>query len=292
MTDTASSPPTRRVVGIVELLREAGKPLTTTDIAKALDIARATTSAIMAELESAGWAQRDGGLAYSIGPALGALRGAAEPYTGGVATGAVLSELARSTGCGVTMSLIGPDHLVVVDKRHGSDRIIPGFPTGQRIPLIFPVGAAVMPWRDAADQERWLSTARQPRADGAELLRRVRTSGFAIFRPNDSDAGLVEVLADLLGAVGAEILDPRVRARALRQLNSLTSRVYTPTEVRSTKTLPISYLAAPVFDDAGYARFEVQLGALRAEVSKTERDDYIAALRSAAQRIGQALNSG
>lgn len=288
MPGLAASPPTRRVITIVDLLMEVERPLSTTEIARRLGIARATATAILTELESAGWVQRDGALSYSLGPRLGRIgtTGRAQPT---LLAGAVLVDLARTTGCGVTLSHIGADHFTVVDKKHGGERVIPGLPTGQKLPRQFPVGAAVMPWRPQQDREAWLAGSTQPAELGEALLRRVRKFGFAIFRPNDNDAGLVEVLADLLGAVGAEIHDPAIRTRAIRQLSALTARAYTDAEIRSQKTLPISYLTAPVFDEPGHAGFEVQLGPLRAEVSKPEREAYVAALLSSASQLSEVL---
>lgn len=288
MPGPTASPPTRRVITIVDLLAEAEKPLSTTEVARRLNIARATATAVLTELEAAGWVQRDGELNYALGPTLGRIgsTGRAQPT---LLAGGVLADLARTTRCGVTLSHIGPDHFTVVDKKHGGDRVIPGLPTGQKLPREFPVGAAVMPWRPRPDREKWLSGSTQHAALGEALLRSVRKFGFAIFRPSDNDAGLVEVLADLLGAVGAEIHNPAIRTRAIRQLGALTSRAYTDAEIRSQKSLPISYLTAPVFDQPDHAGYEVQLGPLRAEVSKPERDAYVAALLSSAGQLSEVL---
>jgi DNA-binding IclR family transcriptional regulator len=290
MPDAAASPPTRRVLAIVEMLIRSESALNTTEVARALDIARPTATAILTELEAGGWAHRDDMLAYSVGPALARLgavtTGRALPA---LMAGAALSALAHTTRCGVTMSLIGPDYLIVVDKKHGGERVIPGFPTGQKMPLEFPVGAAVMSWRPALDRAPWLATSTHSRTAADDLLRRARTSGFVIYRPNDGDTGLVDVLADLLAAIGTDILTPTVRARALRQLDTLTSRVYTEAETNGSDALPISYLTAPVFDAPGHAQFEVQLGPLRPKVAKTERDDYVAAILAAAQQISDVL---
>ncbi|WP_107656323.1 helix-turn-helix domain-containing protein [Nocardia suismassiliense] len=287
MPDRSASPPTRRVIDIVSLLATSTEPISVAGIAERLDIARATATAILTELDAAGWVGRDPHRGYAIGPALAGLHGAALPS----GVGTVLAALAERTGSGATFSRIEPDRLTVLDVRHGTDRVVPGIPVGHRIPLQFPAGASVMPWRSANEQNAWTATAAgADRRTASTLLAVVRERGVAVFRPRADDAGLVDLLADLLGAVGSELLQPHLRTRALRQLAALTSRPFTRSELDSEDALALSYLAAPVFDATGTAAYEVQLGPLRAEVAKPERDEYISATLDAARQLTAALS--
>ncbi|WP_280246270.1 helix-turn-helix domain-containing protein [Nocardia abscessus] len=286
MPDRSASPPTRRVIDIVSLLATSGESISVAGIAERLGIARATATAILAELDAAGWVARDPARGYVIGPALAGLHGAALPH----GVGDLLAGLAARTGYGATFSRIEPDRLTVLDVRHGVDRVVPGIPVGHRIPLQFPAGASVMPWRPASEQNTWLRTATEDdqRMAGA-LLALVRDRGVAVFRPRADDAGMVDLLADLLGAVGSELLQPRLRTRALRQLAALTSRPFTRAELDSEEVLPLSYLAAPVFDASGIAAYEVQLGPLRSATTRAEREDFMDATRNAAHELTSAL---
>ncbi|WP_245547270.1 hypothetical protein [Nocardia brevicatena] len=123
-----------------------------------------------------------------------------------------------------------------------------------------------------------------------ELLRFVTDHGFAMFRPETDDAGLVELLTELLGAVGAELLQPELRARALRQPARLTARPYTEAELSAEAALPIAYISAPLFAD-GDAPYEVQLGLLRSAVGPAERARYIDTVRTGAQALSVALRA-
>ncbi|MGK8486143.1 helix-turn-helix domain-containing protein [Nocardia asiatica] len=289
MPDRSASPPTRRVVDIVSLLATSAEAISVAGIAERLGIARATATAILAELDAAGWVVRDPARGYGIGPALAGLHGAALPH----GVGDLLAGLAARTGYGATFSRIEPDRLTVLDVRHGLDRVVPGIPVGHRIPLQFPAGASVMPWRPASEQNTWLRTATEAdqRMAGA-LLALVRDRGVAVFRPRADDAGMVDLLADLLGAVGSELLQPHLRTRALRQLAALTSRPFTRAELDSEEVLPLSYLAAPVFDARGTAAYEVQLGPLRSATTRAERADFVDATRDAAAELTSALAAG
>ncbi|MFD0363343.1 helix-turn-helix domain-containing protein [Nocardia sp. GCM10030253] len=288
MPDRSPSPPTRRVVEVISLLTAAPEPISVAGIADRLDIARATATAILAELDSAGWVVRDPNRGYAIGPTLASLGNSALPQ----GVGDILTALTTRTGCGATLSRIEPDRLTVLDVRHGPDRVVPGIPVGHRIPLRFPAGASVMPWRAATEQNTWLAAAPDSdRRTASTLLALVRERGVAVFRPLADDAGMVDLLADLLGAMGPELRQPHLRTRVLRQLAALTSRPYTKTELDSDTTLPLSYLAAPVFDTAGSAAYEVQLGPLRATTTKPERDEYIAATLDAARSLTATMNS-
>ena len=286
--DRSPSPPTRRVIEIVSLLAGAPGPLPTAGIAERLGIARATATAVLAELESAGWVVRVERRGYRLG---GALRGLTDPPLP-IAVGDILAALAAETGCGATLSHLTPDRLTVLEVRHGPDRIVPGIPVGHRIPVQFPAGAGVMPWRTAAEQNAWLATAAEAdRRSAGALLTLVRERGVAVFRPRADDTGMVELLIDLLGEAGTELRQATLRTRALRQLAALTSRPFTRDELDSAAVLPLSYLAAPVFDAAGTAAYEVQLGPLRAATTKPERDGYITATKAAARALSAAIRA-
>ncbi|MFC8044798.1 helix-turn-helix domain-containing protein [Nocardia sp. NPDC057353] len=283
--DRSPSPPTRRVLEVLTLLADTPEALPVAAVADRLGLARATVTAILAELDAAGWAQRDAERRYRLGPAPAALLGAA-PDTG---VAEALAALVARTGAGATLSRVDSDGITVLAVRHGPDRDIAGVPLGHRIPIRFPVGAAVLPWRPRAELRRWLATAADTER-AAALPELVRERGVAVFGPRPEDANTVELLADLLTALGPEMLEPRLRTRTLRGLSELTGRPYTAADLDSAEPLPVSYLAAPVFDGE-IATHEVQLGPLRSAVTRGERDGYVAATIAAAQRISAALGA-
>lgn len=284
----SASPPTRRVIEVMELLTRSDRALTASEIAAALSLARATITAVLTELTDAGWVHRDRDRRFGPGPALAALS-TADPESPNVAVSAELRTLAVAAQCGVTLSRIADGRLTVVAKEYAlGARIVPGLAVGQSIPLAYPAGAAVMPWRGESERSAWLATATGPaRRSAPALLRFVGTHGCAVFRPDSDDAGLVDVLAELLGAVGSEVVQPELRARVLRQLARLTARPYREADLTSAESLPVSYLSAPVFDSSA-APYEVQIGPLRSAVSHTDRAGYVETIRRGAEAISMA----
>lgn len=282
MADRSPSPPTRRVVEVVEMLAGADRPMGVGEIAAALGIARATATALLRELADASWVTRDADRRYAVGPALAGIGGRLA-LPGSVADR--LDALATLVGCGVTLSRIGVGALTVVAKAHGGDRDIPGVPVGQRVPLAYPAGAAVMPWRDDVERAGWVAGA-DDREAAEQLLALAEQRRHVVFRPTSEDAGLVDVLADLLDVVGGDLLRPRLRTKVLMQLSALTARAYTAAELDDDASLPVSYLAAPIVV-GGRAVHELQMGPLRSAVTREERNGYIDALTSAAADLSR-----
>ncbi|MFJ2837660.1 helix-turn-helix domain-containing protein [Nocardia sp. NPDC087230] len=285
----SASPPTRRVIEVMELLTRSDRALTVSEIASALSSARATITAVLTELTEAGWVRRDRDRRFGPGPALAALA-PADPEIPAVAVSTALRELAAAAHCGVTLSRIVDGRLTVVAKEYAAGaRIVPGLAVGQSIPLSYPAGAAVMPWRGEPERRAWLATATGPaRRSAPALLRFVTTHGCAIFRPDSDDAGVVEVLAELLGAVGGEVVQAELRARVLRQLARLTARPYREADLADEEPLPVGYLSAPVLGGAG-APYEVQIGLLRSAVGQADRARYVDMIRTGAAALSAAL---
>ncbi|MEV6217117.1 helix-turn-helix domain-containing protein [Nocardia sp. NPDC051833] len=285
----SASPPTRRVIEVMELLTRGDRALTASEIASALSLARATVTAVLTELTDAGWVRRDRDRRFGPGPALAALS-VADPEIPAATVSAELRAMAVAAQCGVTLSRIADGRLTVVAKEYAQGaRIVPGLAVGQSIPLSYPAGAAVMPWRGDAERRAWSAAATGPARRGAPaLLRFVTTHGCAIFGPDSADAGLVEVLAELLGAVGGEVVQPELRARVLRQLARLTARPYREADLADEHPLPVSYLSAPVLTGAG-APYEVQIGPLRSTVRRGERERYVDTIRAGAEALSVAL---
>ncbi|MBB4854144.1 DNA-binding IclR family transcriptional regulator [Mycobacteroides chelonae] len=281
----ASSPPTARVVRIVEMLAATTQPKSVSEIAAATGISRATATAVVSELETAGWVTRDDELRYRIGSALPRAVEATMPRE----VQEALARIADEAQAGATVSRISPKTLTIVAKAQAGRRAVAGFAVGQTIPLAFPAGSAVMPWRPDEERSQWLDTARGLSArSGQRLVQQVFDCGYVIYRPDHDDTGMVDLLSDLLGSVGSEVMEASLRERLLRQLSRLTSRPYSRDELTSDDVLPISYLAAPIFEGAD-ATYELQLGPLLPRATRAEREALIATVTRGAGELSGLL---
>ncbi|MGO3325893.1 helix-turn-helix domain-containing protein [Gordonia sp. (in: high G+C Gram-positive bacteria)] len=286
------SPPTRRVVDALECLAAADTSLTIAQIADSVGVPRPTMSAILSELDDAGWVERDADRTYRLGAGATALG----PHGAGVTAvitpdiGLLLDELVTTTACGATVSRVADGRMTVLSKAHSQARPVPGLGIGQSLTISYPAGAAVMAWRSEAEQRPWLAHRARDADRVRMLVDNSREFGYVAYRPASSDASLVESLADLLGAVGPMLIDPSIRRSAIRRLSELSSRAYRDDDLATDESLPISYLAAPIFRN-GAAEFELQLGVLRSSVGPRERDELIRSLIAAATRVSDLLDA-
>ncbi|TDZ76537.1 IclR helix-turn-helix domain protein [Mycobacteroides salmoniphilum] len=281
----ATSPPTVRVVRIMEMLTAATQPKSLSEIAATTGISRATATAVVNELEAAGWVARDDELRYRVGLALPRAVEATMPHE----IQDVLARIAGTAQAGATVSRISAKTLTIVAKAHAGRRAVAGFAVGQSIPLAFPAGSAVMPWRSPDERAQWLGTARGLSVrSGQRLVQQVSDCGYVVYRPDHDDTGMVDLLSDLLGSVGSEVMEAALRERLLRQLSRLTSRPYSRDELTSDEVLPISYLAAPIFEGAD-AAYELQLGPLLPSATRREREVLITTLTRGARELSGLL---
>lgn len=292
MRSRSASPPTRRVIDIVELLMASDRRYSVTEIAATLAITRATAVAVLAELQAAGWVSRDPDRTYSRGPGLEdlAVSPVADAESDHVHT--ALAKLSRQFKCGVSLSAIEPDHFTVLHKSQVLHHPVTGFAVGQRNPLRFPAGAAVLIQRSAAEQRAWLETA--PGVSAAQrrrLLQLARTNKVVLYRPAEQDAALVGLLAELLNQVGEHNLQPNLREQLLDRIAQLSSgALYTPDDIDAELAMPVSYLTAAVYDNQGRAAYELQIAPLSANVTRQRRHELItAAVRTARDLQGRRL---
>lgn len=286
----SSSPPTERVVAIVELLAGRADPLGAAEIADELQLSRSTALAVLAALAERGWVSRGTDLRYRLGARLAALtaRGAPEPA---VPPGAeeALRELAEAAGCGVALSAVTATELTFVSVFAGDGRIPAGITPDTVVPLRAPAGAAAVAFRSEQEQARWLAGAEDAQRDRlAEALRLLRSDLVAAWGIGAAAPAQLDVLADVVEHLAEHPAPRELRTRVRSLMTDISGLPYTATDIGSEEPLPLSYLVAPVFDVTGAAAWELQLGPLRASVGRSEREHCITHLRTTAQRLSGA----
>lgn len=280
-----ASPPTDRVVAVVELLAGQTEPSSVASIATKLELNRSTTASILLALERAGWAVRLPNRCYALGAGLiGIAEAVRESMPQSNRFAAALDELAQRTGCGATLALVGTAEITYLSVS-GGPGIPAGIAVGVRLPLTAPVAASVVAHRDLPAQRAWLATApTRSKRLYADLLAQLRETGVAVFGLANADPKVFDVLGEMTELLAEHPWRDPLRQRVYELLVSLAGNPYTAKQLTARTDLSVSYLTAPVFNE-GYPAYEIQLGPMRPAVGRSERDGYIAATRCAAQQL-------
>lgn len=287
----SSSPPTLRVVSVVEFLTVRDRPQSAAEIADGLDLSRSTVGSILAALDEQGWVARLPDLTYQLGPALIAISERARPALPrpGVVD-AELDRLAGNVACAVGLSTVHRGQLIVTAVTMHRGRIPAGIASGTRLPLAPPAGAAIIAHADASIRDGWLSRAKQSEiAQYAVVLDTIRDKGFGVWGAGAADIETVDVIADVVSFLSDNPASADLRDRVVHLLSSLNGAPYRPAELAEDKELAVSVLTAPVFDRNGMARWELQIGPFRPAVPLAERRRYIHELTSAARQLSDSL---
>lgn len=255
---TPKSPPTRRVMNVLDALAGSTTGLTSAQLARQCGISTSTCSLVLGELEDAGWVARCGDRRYGLGGGLfGLVRGLRGQFPLLDQGRTALVNLHESLAAGCSMSRIDDDHLTVIDvvgHASGSEHVV-----GQRFPIDPPFGLVAMAWRDDAAVDRWLRgvTPQLAQADmdqHRQVLADIRARGFGAWRFDDAHASLHERVAGILLS-----LEPT--ASVARQLTKLMTMVTLRSITRTLETdlLATEFVVLPIFGPAGQPEYQIEI---------------------------------
>lgn len=281
------SPPTDRVVAVVELLAGRDEACTIAEVADTLGLSRSTVGAVLGSLDAHGWVRRDADLRYRLGPRLAGVSEAARSAVG-VPPGldAALARLSAQVDCGAALGVVTTTEMTFLAVDAGRGRLPAGITVGTGLPLRAPAGAAVIAFAEPARRRAWLDTLPAVlRADTAEALELIRTTGVGMWGIDAADPGMLDVLAEVVELLGEDPTRNSLRGRVLDLLGNISGKPYSAEDLASDRALPVSYLVAPVFDVDGRAAWELQIGPLRSAVTREERVRYIESLTRTAREL-------
>lgn len=280
----ASSPPTERVIAVVELLAtQPRRGLSLTHISRTLDISRATAHAILATLVAHRWAVRDdqsGG--YSWGPALSAVTAVAaeRPFHG------VLQDLHEATGVQVFVARRESATIAVLDI---VGEAAAGSPirAGLRLPLVAPFGRDYLAWSTDEDRQAWLAGIGCP-APGltrrlSAVLQEIRRRGYVIER-------LTREYVRVYSALRALAIDGQpdaITARLAGAFADLALVDFLPDELRAARRHPVVSVSAPITGRTGEVTMSITAAPFT-DLTGTEIRRLGEHVRSAAARIEAA----
>lgn len=291
MVTEQPSPPTRRVVGVLNLLADhPRRRLTLTEIADLLDLSAPTCLRILNELVDAAFATRDDDKTYGLGPALLRIGWSAE-------TGLAALDLVRphvralhdDLGLTCILAAVNDASIILLEwigaHPPGDNRDM----VGERFPWRPPIGLVNTIWSDDETVAAWL--ARPPlvpipddRTALDALIADARRGGYVIERLGDAPATANIVLA---GLAGSHLPDAVIRT-IMDQLPAADWSEYL-TDPAGAATLDIANITAPVYDRRGNQRYIITVLADRAGIPAEDYTDWIGALRRTATTATQAL---
>jgi len=282
----APSPPTERVIAVIELLgSEPARQFTLAEICRSLAISRATGHAILTTLTAHDWVTRDPVTAeYAWGPAIASL---AKPANALMYRGD-LQALAAEAGTQVYLTRKEGGTLVIVETA-GECLTGPRISPGLRTPLVAPFGRDYVAWSSAETQKAWLEAIGQPdpglRRRMTAVLKEIRQRGFVVERLTREYVRVYTALRALSGDGEIDMITTQL-ARAFADLTTID---VLSSEMDDTASPSVATISAPITDTSGSVIMSVTAAAFT-----TLDSDAIRALgdkvRHTAHRIEQRIN--
>lgn len=288
----APSPPTDRVVRILELLASRpDRPQSLSEIHQALDISVGTLHPLLATLTEAGFLLRraEGDKRYQLGPRLLVVgRAAAQTVPAGVAH-SEMEQLTRTTGLTCIAVMSSGRDLVIVDRTsttHAADALTE---VGRRFLFAAPLGIPLVAWQSRTERERWLDEApiavdEARRATYDELFARIRARGYGIESLSIDEMRTRRTLADL--PIGS--LSDRASQMLQELLDELMLTDHALGDLADDDVIPVNVVYAPVFGPNGMPILHLSLHLLRDAITFGEVRAVAALLVDATQRITDA----
>ncbi len=249
-TPSRSSPPTQRVVAILDFLaRHPQDRFGLSELSRRLHLAKPTCLGIVTTLTESGYLVRDAAdKTYRLGPSLIALGHLAqESLRVNPAARAALTQLSRAFDTTAALAAVVDDRITLLElvEPPGSDV---GVRVGQSYPFAPPVGLMFVLWDDVA-LHSWLDSAPTiPLRTETQRLDRViaecRTAGYLVERLTPDGRRLYAMMAGM-----SSTLPDELRALLGELISDIGERVYLRSEAEGARQRhDVSVISAPVYD--------------------------------------------
>jgi DNA-binding IclR family transcriptional regulator len=242
----APSPPTERVIAVIELLgSEPARQFTLAEICRNLNISRATGHAILTTLSAHDWVTRDPANAeYAWGPAMASLTKPASSLV----YRAELQALATDTGTQVSLARREGRTMVIVETV-GECLTGPRISPGLRTPLVAPFGRDYIAGTSTEAQNAWLEAIGQPdpglRRRMTAVLKEIRQRGFVVERLTKEYVRVYTALRALSSDGEIDMITTQL-ARAFADLTTID---VLPDEMNTTAGHSVATISAPITVD-------------------------------------------
>ncbi|KDF01832.1 IclR family transcriptional regulator [Mycolicibacterium aromaticivorans JS19b1 = JCM 16368] len=283
-TTGQASPPTQRVIAVMEMLgADPGRQFTLAEISRGLGISRATGHAILATLVAHEWVTRDPLSArYAWGPAIASLAKPADLFRDD------LADLAAATGTQVYLARRDAGSLVIIDIA-GETLAAPRIGRGTKTPFVAPFGRDYVAWSSPEVQQAWLEAIGQPsaalRGRISAVLNETRNRGFVVERLTREYLRVYSALQALSddGEVDA------ITAQLARAFADLSVIDVLPDELGAGATHSIATVSAPIMTVDGVVTMSVTAAPF-ATLEASAITGLGDRVRATAAAIGERLN--
>ncbi len=283
-----SSPPTQRVVAILDFMAEHPHDrFGLSELARHVGLAKPTCLGIVTTLTESGYLVRDSrDKTYRLGPSLIALGHIAQESMR--VSPAAREELRRLSGAFNTTAALAAvvDDRITLLELVGPPGADVGVRVGQSYPFAPPVGLMFVLWDDDALRD-WLSRAPTiPLRTDTQRLDRViaecRTAGYLVERLTPGGRRLYALMAGMSSKLPDEL-----RALLGELISDIGERVYLRSEAEARQRHDISVISAPVYD---HHRRQIMVVSL--QIGRAMTDSEIARHAKGLTATADALTTG
>jgi DNA-binding IclR family transcriptional regulator len=292
-----TSPAVERAVSILNFLAEhESDTYTLSELARRLDMAKATGHTILATLVEGGLVTRNADREYSLGPAVIPLGEAASHQNRAVAIGRrEIRLIAEDLGLDVILTTVLDHSIVVVGKSSAAQlerndlRVLY---LSQRIPLAPPIGAIFVAWWDRSRIDEWLNAAHDVWAPDRrqrylDALAAVRERGYSVSAIASDALNQVRKILGSVDALSAEGDLSSTLDGFIEQVRN--SEGYMVTRLAPDSLYELSSIAAPVFDRSGHVVLAITVQGFLEAAGRGEIERLGERLVSAAASVTEAI---
>ncbi len=255
------------------------------EIARSLDVPRATCDSVLQALAEQNFVRRGDDLRYELGPsciAIGDAARIANPVLR--ATSSEAEQLARSLGACTAVSVRNGDESRVAEVFDFGPTFGSRAQVGQSIPHTPPFGAVYVAW-DERDADAWIARAgdalgHNKRDRYRRALEEVRQRGYSVTVATPRRPELATALETLANEPDA----PHARRTRDEVIAELAHSEYLATDLDENSTIRVSHMSAPVFDHTRRAVSSILIVGPDYELTTAELRARGVALASAARR--------
>jgi len=289
----AASPPTSRVIAVLEILATNPEGLSGVEIARRLDLSTSTISLILKTLREENYVERLDDRSYRLGfGVLRLLNGVARSFPILGIANDELNRLQAKFGFGCTLARIDAGRQEVV-LTVGSTQGF-GITPGVSVPLQPPHGTIAMAWRSAEDIDQWLNSTwrHEPSQQGKrqkKIMRDIRKMGLAAYGIQNNADETISQLRELLASVQTEDPQDILHAKLDQLAASVGTRIYTANELSKRERRGVSHIIAPVFGPEEQPRYLISLHVMQDEVSPDDLRLYNEELLATANVISKQI---